>query len=193
VVAFTVERSFIKDTTMFGVPVVALDEVVSQFPPDTFRMFVAVGYGRVNKEREQRYHQVKDLGYELISYVSSKAITYPGLEIGENCFIMEGNIIQPFVTIGNDVMMWAGCHIGHETIIKDHCFLSAHAVVSGNVVIEPNCFLGVNATIRNAITIARESVIGAGSVILKSTQERSVYLSPKAELAPMTSDRIPGL
>ena len=156
-------------------------------------MFVAIGYGRVNKEREARYLQAKALGYQFITYASSKSIIWPGVEIGENCFIMEGNIIQPFATIGNNVVMWSSCHVGHETVIKDHCFLSAHSVVSGNVTIEPNCFLGVNSTIRNAITLGRESVIGAGAVITKSTEERGVYAGPRAERLALTSDRLPGL
>ena len=130
VVAFAVEGSFIKEPTFNGLPLISLEEARRVYPPETHKMFVAMGYGRINKEREERYGQVKALGYELISYVSSKATVWPGVVIGENCFIMEGNVIQPFATIGNDVVMWSACHVGHETIIKDHCFLSAHSVVS---------------------------------------------------------------
>ncbi|MEA2538576.1 MAG: hypothetical protein QOF11_2810 [Chloroflexota bacterium] len=193
VVAFTVGASFITDTSINGLPVVSAEVVRSEYPPGTYKMFVAMGYGRVNKEREQRYGEAKVMGYELISYVSSKATIWPGVAIGENCFIMEGNIIQPFAKIGNDVVMWSACHVGHETVIKDHCFLSAHSVVSGNVTIEPNCFLGVNCTIRNAITLGRESVIGAGAVITKDTKERGVYAAPRVEPLALTSDRLPGL
>jgi sugar O-acyltransferase (sialic acid O-acetyltransferase NeuD family) len=193
VVAFTVEPSFIKETSLNGLPVLPLDEARARFPSDAYRMFVALGYGRINKERQQRYEQVKAMGYELITYISSKAIVWSEVEIGENCFIMEGNVIQPYATIGNDVVMWSGCHIGHETVIHDHCFLSAHAVVSGNVIVEPNCFLGVNCTIRNAVTLRRESVIGAGVVITKDTKERGVYAAPRVEPLALTSDRLPGL
>jgi sugar O-acyltransferase (sialic acid O-acetyltransferase NeuD family) len=193
VVAFTVESSFIKEATLEGLPVVSVEEALSQYPPETYKMFVAIGYGRVNKEREERYEQAKAMGYQLISYVSSKATIWPGVVIGENCFIMEGNIIQPFAKIGNDVVMWSACHVGHETVIQDHCFLSAHSVVSGNVTIEPNCFLGVNCTIRNSITLRRESVIGAGAVITKDTKERGVYAAPRVEPLALTSDRLPGL
>lgn len=193
VVAFAVEGSFIKEPSFNGLPLISLEETRRRYPPDTHKMFVAMGYGRVNKEREERYGQVKALGYELISYVSSKATVWPGVVIGENCFIMEGNVIQPFATIGNDVVMWSACHVGHETIIKDHCFLSAHSVVSGNVVIEPNCFLGVNCTIRNAVTLGRACVIGAGVVITKDTKERGVYAAPRVEPLALTSDRLPGL
>ena len=176
---------------LFGLPVVPFDEVAELYPAREFDMFVAVGYARMNKIREQKYLEAKAMGYHLISYVSSEATFWPDYSsIGDNCFIMEHNVIQPFVEIGNDIIMWSGSQVGHDSVIKDHCLLAAHVVVSGNVTIEPNCFLGVNATIRDGITIARECVIGAGALILKDTMEREVHVGPKAKLLPVPSNRI---
>jgi sugar O-acyltransferase (sialic acid O-acetyltransferase NeuD family) len=191
VAAFTVDRDHVTDDTLFGLPVVPADEILVRYPPDRFDMFVTVGYGRINKFREGKYLQAKEMGYELISYVSSKATVWPGTEIGDNCFIMENNVIQPFATIGNDVTMWGGSFVGHESVIMDHCFVASHAVISGAVTIEPNCFIGVNATIRDEITIARECVLGAGVVILKSTNEREVLVAPRAQVLALSSDRLP--
>ncbi|HKG55918.1 MAG TPA: acetyltransferase [Candidatus Limnocylindrales bacterium] len=191
VVAFTVDASHVTEPTLRGLPVVPVEQVTDRFPPDEYRMFVTVGYGRVNKFREEKYHQVRDLGYRLISYVSTRATVWPDVEVGDNCFIMENNIVQPFVRLGSDITMWSGCHIGHESVIGDHCFLSSHTVVSGNVVVEANCFLGVNSTIRDGITIARDCVIGAGSVINASTTEKGIYVPPRAEKLALTSDRLP--
>jgi acetyltransferase-like isoleucine patch superfamily enzyme len=86
--------------------------------------------------------------------------------------------------------MWSGNQVGHNSVIKDHCFVASQVVVSGNVTIEPNCFLGVNSTIRDGITVARECLIGAGALILKDTREREVYVGPRAQLSPIPSDRI---
>jgi sugar O-acyltransferase (sialic acid O-acetyltransferase NeuD family) len=190
VAAFTVDRDHVTDDTLFGLPVVPADEVQVRFPPDDFDMFVAMGYGRVNKFREGKYLQAKEMGYELISFVSSKATVWPGTAIGDNCFIMENVVIQPFTTIGNDVTMWAGSIVGHESVIKDHCFVAAHVVIAGGVTVEPNCFIGINATIRDDITIARECVIGAGAVIMKSTREREVLTGAPAKLLAFSSDRL---
>jgi sugar O-acyltransferase (sialic acid O-acetyltransferase NeuD family) len=192
-VAFTVDRAFLKSDTLMGLPVVPFEEVLARYPVDEFGMFIAVGYSRLNRFREEKYHQAKDMGYQLISYVSSRATTWPGANIGDNCFIMDNNVIQPFATVGNNVTLWSGCHIGHESVIKDHCFLSAGTIISGNVTVESNCFFGVNSTIRDVITIAHECVIGAGALIMKSTQAKGVYLGPTAQLLPMPSDRLPNL
>lgn len=71
--------------------------------------------------------------------------------MGDNCFVFENQTIQPFVKIGNDVIIWSGNHIGHHSMIGDHCFISSHVVISGNVKIEPYCFLGVNSSIRDVL------------------------------------------
>ena len=98
--------------------------------------------------------------------------------------------MQPFVTVGNDVTLWSGNHIGHDSIIEDHCFITSHVVVSGHVRIGTGSFLGVNATLRNAITIAPESLIVAGAVITKNTTPKGVYYPERAKRAPKLSDEI---
>jgi sugar O-acyltransferase (sialic acid O-acetyltransferase NeuD family) len=193
VVAFTADRTSTTGDDFLGLPVVPFDEVARRYPPEGFSMFIAVGFSRMNKVREARYHQARDAGYELLTYVSSKATTWPGSVIGDNCFIMEDVIVHPFVEIGNDIIIWSGSHIGHGSVIKDHCFVSSRTAISGNVTVEPNCFFGTNSTIRDQVTIARECVIGAGAVILKDTRERGVYVANPARLLPTGSDRLPNL
>jgi sugar O-acyltransferase (sialic acid O-acetyltransferase NeuD family) len=190
VVAFTVDADYITEDRLFDLPVVPFEEVENLYPPREHKMLVMISYRKVNKLRAEKYYQAKEKGYELISYVSSRATTWPGLVIGDNCFIMENNVLQPFVKIGNNVIMWSGNHIGHHTIIKDHCFLASHVVVSGSVTIEPYCFIGVNATIRDNIRIAKECVLGAGAVILNDTGEKEVYVGKKAELIPKKSNKL---
>jgi sugar O-acyltransferase (sialic acid O-acetyltransferase NeuD family) len=179
--------------TFLDLPVVGFDEVVDRYPPSRFSMFVAIGYSRMNKVRADRYRLARETGYELITYVSTRATTWPGLVIGDNCFVMEDVILHPFVEIGNDNIIWSGSHIGHGSVIEDHCFVSSRTAISGNVAVESNCFFGTNSTIRDRITIARETVVGAGAVILKSTTERGVYVASGAQASPFTSDRLPDL
>lgn len=175
VAGFTADRKYIEKDTFMGLPLIAFDEVEKTFPPYAFKMFVALSYRKMNKVRAERYRQAKEKGYALISYVSSKATTWPGLTIGDNTFIFENNVIQLFVKIGSDVIMWSGNHIGHHAQIGDHCFVSSHVVVCGGVVIEPMCFIGVNATIKEYVKICEESLVGAQALILKDTEPKSVY------------------
>jgi sugar O-acyltransferase (sialic acid O-acetyltransferase NeuD family) len=190
VVAFTVDQKYRQANTFLDLPLVSFEEVSTRYPADEYRMFVALSYAKMNKLREEKYNGAKEKGYQLVSYVSSRCSFLTDHPIGDNCFILEDNTIQPFVKIGNNVTLWSGNHIGHDAIIEDHCFLASHIVVSGYVRIGNNCFIGVNATLRNSITIAPETLIGAGAVIMKDTVEKGVYLPPRAELFNKTSDQI---
>lgn len=176
VVAFTVDASF-KNTDIFnGLPVVSFEEVQNHFPPNKFHFFVALSYSEGNKLREDKFNAAKKLGYNFVSYVSSYATILNEYRMGENCFILEDNTIQPYVTIGNNVTLWSGNHIGHHSSIGDHVFITSHVVISGGAIVENNTFIGVNATIRDHIKIAAHNIIGAGSLIMKSTLEGEIYI-----------------
>jgi sugar O-acyltransferase (sialic acid O-acetyltransferase NeuD family) len=190
VVAFTVDEKYQQGETFLDLPLISFERLAEQYPAQDYKMFVALSYARMNKLREEKYHQAKQNGYELVSYVSSRCSFLTDHPVGDNCFILEDNTIQPFVKIGNDITLWSGNHIGHDAVIEDHCFLASHIVVSGYVRIRNNCFIGVNATLRNSITIAPETLIGAGAVIMKDTVEKGVYLPQRAELFKKPSDEI---
>jgi sugar O-acyltransferase (sialic acid O-acetyltransferase NeuD family) len=190
VAAFTVDQKYIKDESFLKLPLVAFEDVAKRYPPQHYKMFVAMSYAKMNRLRAEKYYQAKGLGYDLVSYVSSRCSLLTDYPVGDNCFILEDNTIQPFVKIGNDVTLWSGNHIGHDATIDDHSFLASHIVVSGHVHIHPYCFIGVNATLRNSIEIAPETLIGAGAIIMKNTEPKGVYLPQRAELFKKKSDEI---
>jgi sugar O-acyltransferase (sialic acid O-acetyltransferase NeuD family) len=189
VAAFVVDAPFKNSDTFEGLPLVSAEEVVKRYPPSGYAAFVAIGYSRMNRARKEKYDQMRGVGYELVSYVSSRC-TYLTTPPGDNCFILEDNTVQPFVTIGNDVTLWSGNHIGHDSVIEDHCFITSHVVVSGHVRVGAGSFLGVNATLRNDIKIGPESLIVAGAVITKNTPPKSVFYPERAKRAPKSSDEI---
>lgn len=188
--AFCVDREYLDKDKFCDLPVVPFEEVEKQFPPSSYQVFVALSYSKMNALRAQKYQAAKNKGYQVASYISSKATVWPGLKVGENCFILEDNTIQPFVTIGNNVTLWSGNHIGHHSCIEDNCFIASHVVVSGGVTIKENCFLGVNVTLRDHITLGRNCVIGAGALIVKDAEENGVYIQPPAERSKVPSNRL---
>jgi sugar O-acyltransferase (sialic acid O-acetyltransferase NeuD family) len=182
VVAFTVhEANLPQERALAGLPVVAFEEVAERHPPGEHAMFVAVGYRDVNRVRAQLCAQARALGYELVSYLCSRATHWGDTQIGDNCFIFEDNTIQPFVTIGDGVVLWSGNHIGHHASIGDYCFVTSHVVISGHTRIGPYSFLGVNSTFRDDISVGRANVIGAGALIMKSTGDDEVYVPARTK------------
>ncbi|MCI0415673.1 acetyltransferase [bacterium] len=176
VMAFSVTKQYLPEAKTFeGLPVVAFDEIENLYPPNEFSFFAPMSHRKMNRLRELIYNQIKSKGYPLISYVSSKATVFEGTPIGENCFILEDNTIQPFTTIGNNVVLWSGNHIGHHSVIKDHVLFTSHVVLSGHCVVESYSFFGVNATIRDGVHIAEGTLVAMSASIFKDTEPWGVY------------------
>lgn len=192
VVAFTVDKEYMTEGQFHELPVVEYEKVVEKYPPNKYKIFIPISYKKVNKIRTEKYKDAKKKGYSFVSYISSKAICYSD-SIGENCFIFENNVIQPFTKIGNNCILWSGNHIGHHTTIEDNCFLASHVVVSGSVTIGEYSFIGVNATIRDNVKIGRENVIGASSLILSDTDDRAVFSPRETKKSKVSSNRLRGI
>jgi sugar O-acyltransferase (sialic acid O-acetyltransferase NeuD family) len=182
VVAFTADDSFVECDSFQGLPLVPFSEIEKCFPPTEYGMHVALSYARLNRLRQEKYEQAKAVGYELASYVSSKLVSWPGLMLGDNCFILENQTIQPGVRIGNNVMIWSGNHLGHGCTIGDHTYISSHVVISGHCKIGQRNFFGVNSTLRDFCTIGNDCFIAMGAAVARDMQDGSVALAPQAEV-----------
>jgi sugar O-acyltransferase (sialic acid O-acetyltransferase NeuD family) len=193
VVAFTVDLNYIKESEFCDLPVVAFEDVVKRYPPQSYDFFIALSYSKLNAVRKEKFLAAKEMGYKLVSFISSRATVLNDGRIGENCFIFEDNTIQPFVTIGNNVTLWSGNHIGHHSVIHDHTFIASHVVVSGGVEIGEQCFVGVNATLRDHINIGDRCVVGAGALLLTDAASEGVYIGTATERSKVPSTRLRGI
>ena len=181
IVAYTVEEDYLDRDVFHGRPVVPFEEVEKHYPPLQYEMLVFTSFRDVNQLRRRLYLEAKKKGYPFASFVHPESSIYTD-QIGDNCFITEHNTINPFVQIGNDVVIWCNNHIGHHTVIKDHCFITSEVCISGAVTIGERTFVGVNATIRDNITIGEGCVIGAGAVVVKDLPPDSVIAPPRSTI-----------
>ena len=191
VVAFSVDAEHMPRSPRFeGLPVVEFERVEEAYPPDGFAFFAPLSPRRMNRLRESVYTRAKEKGYELISYVSSKATVFPGAAVGDNCFILEDNTIQPFTTIGDNVILWSGNHIGHHGSIESHVFFTSHVVLSGRCVVEPYSFLGVNATVRDGVRISEGTLVGMAASVTRDTEPWGVYTGNPARKGDQPSHEL---
>ncbi len=181
IVAFTADAEFIKKKTFMGLPLIPFNTIEKAFPPTEFNMFVAMSYHNLNRLRAIKYNQAKQKKYRLISFISTKSGIVGDIQIGDNCFILESQTIQPYVKIGNNVFIWGGVLVGHHSKIGDHSWLTSESCIGGNSIIGPYCFLGMNSTIGHMVNVGRESFIGAGTLVTKNTKEKSVYIAKATE------------
>jgi len=182
VVAFTVDDKYYSSDNLAGLPVIPFSKIKDKFPPSNHDMHVAISYSRLNQLRQEKYQQAKSYGYKLASYVCSKSVIWDDFEIGDNCFILENQTIQPTVIIGNNVVLWSGNHIGHGTVIRDHVYVASHVVISGHCDIGQRSFLGVNATIKDFTLIANDCFVAMDASVLNDLDEGSVVIGKSGEV-----------
>jgi sugar O-acyltransferase (sialic acid O-acetyltransferase NeuD family) len=177
VAAFTINKEYITQDTFHNLPIIPFEEIENHYPPSTHYLFAPVTN---NELREKIYNEGKQKEYEFYTYVSPNCTNY-ALSIGENCFILEDNTLQPFTTIGNNVILWSGNHIGHHSKIEDNIFFTSHVVMSGHCHIKKGAFLGVNSTLRDGIIIGENSIIGMGSLVTKNVPDNETWIGSPAK------------
>ena len=190
VVAFTVNKKEMKGTEFLGLPLVPFEEVEALYPPAGHQMFIAVYFNRVNSVRMKLFEEAKAKGYTLASYISSKAIVWPELVIGENCMICDGANVRPFTKIGNDTFIMPEAVVGHDAVVGDHCYLAIAAVMLAGSKVGSRSVICANSTICNGVVVAEQCVVGAGAVIATNTKEKGVYTVTPPTLQPLGSDQL---
>lgn len=189
VTCFAVENAFRKRDALLSKPVVDLETLPQSFPPEEHAFYAAITYAQLNRLRRRLHDRMQHAGYGAVSYVSPRAFVSPSAKIGSHCFVMENNVVQPSVTIEDNVVLWSGNHIGHHSRVRNNVFVSSHVVISGFCDIGANTFLGVNCAIGNNLTVGKDCWIGPGAVIAKDTKDGEIYRAPESTPAKVSALR----
>lgn len=180
VVAFSAEPEFLRSDEYFGRPVIPLDRLAAAYPPTEYRAFVAASAIQLNRVRRRLFAAVKAAGYDCVSYVSKSSFVWNNVEIGENVYIGELNLLHYRVRVGDNVVIASGTHIGHDSVIGDDCYLASRVTLAGGCEVGRGCFLGVHSCVANNRSLAEDCITGAGAVVVRDTLPRQVYVGNPA-------------
>jgi sugar O-acyltransferase (sialic acid O-acetyltransferase NeuD family) len=190
VVACSVDAAHVPDGGSFhGRPIVAFETIEADFPPGRYAMIVAIGYHALNGVRKEKYDAAKAKGYQLISYVSPRASVGDWLEAGDNCIILDDAVIEPGARLGNNVVVWSGALVGHHTTIEDHSWLAGKSVFGGSARLGERSFVGLGAIVAHEVELGAQTMIGAGSLVTKCADAKSVFVQANTELFRLDSER----
>ena len=168
VVGFCVDKTYIKNDKFLNIPLVPFEIVDEVFPPNEYKMFVAVGYKNM-RLRKKLYKKTVDKGYDHVNYISSKAINDDSNIIGKNNAILHNVVLEPFCKIGNNNVINTNVIICHHAEIMNDCFIAAKTLVGGFTIIKNNCFLGFSSTILQKLVIEDETLVAASSVVNRNS------------------------
>jgi UDP-N-acetylglucosamine acyltransferase len=89
------------------------------------------------------------------------------LVIGSRTKIREGATLNPgtegggmLTSVGNDCLLMAGAHVGHDCMIGDHCILVNNATLAGHVHVDDFAIVGGLSAVHQFVRIGRHAMIG---------------------------------
>lgn len=189
VVALTVTADCYTDTHFYGYPVVFFEELTEKYPSSEYKVFVAVGYSDLNRARERVMGIVKEAGYELASCISPKANVYAE-SLGENVYIYPGCTVEPYVKIGDGVVICSNTYIAHFCQISDYTYISGGTTIAGTSSIGHHSIIGCNSTVGANISLGEFNFLGDGALVCHSTEPQSVYIPQQTQVGPLKAEKM---
>jgi len=116
--------------------------------------------------RYQLIQRATELNCRFINLIHPSAIMTHWITLGEGVVITAGCIMTNQIQIGNHVHVNLDCTVGHNAILQDFVTLAPGVHVSGNVTLGTGCYVGTGANIIEKLKIGDWSIIGAGSAII---------------------------
>ena len=189
IVGFTVDAAFKNSDSFEGYPLVAWEEIESRFPPEAVRLLGPLTYRRLNEIRRDRFRDGRARGYKFASFIHPNSHIYSE-SIGENCFILENNVIQPFASIGDNAIIWSGNHIGHHVTIGNHCFVASQVGIAGDTKIGEQCHIAGQVGITHGLTIGDRCVMLNAAFVYKNLPNDTVIVGRPGEVQRFPSSRV---
>lgn len=111
------------------------------------------------------------------------------VEIGDNCVIMMGAVLNIGAVIGERTMIDMNVVVGGRVVVGKNCHIGAGAVLAGvieppsatSVIIEDDVLIGANAVVLEGVKVGKGAVIAAGSVVVKDVEPYMVMAGVPAK------------
>ena len=191
VVAVIVDQSSEVDDkqTHCGLPLMSVDEYIANDFLQTDGVFMAVGYRNLNRDRDEFFRRLRKRGVNFLTYVHPRANVSNSVQLGIGSVVLAGSVLEPFVKVGDDSIIWNNCTIAHHAVIGDSCWIAAGAIISGHARVERNCFVGIGSIVTNRVTIGELSILGAGVLATRNVSPQSVLIANSSGRLNFTSER----
>jgi acetyltransferase-like isoleucine patch superfamily enzyme len=116
------------------------------------------------------------------------------VQIGKNCSLGQNVYIAPNIIIGDNVKIQNGVSIYEGLIIEDLVFLGPHCVFTNDkfprsfgdwkisqTILRKGCSIGANATVICGVEIGEYAMVGAGSVVTKNVEPKTLVCGNPAK------------
>lgn len=181
VIGFAVNSAYKKDVEFQGLPVYALETLREDCHDCDYKLFVAVQWNHLNRDRRALYEYCKTHGFEMANVISPTAIVRCPID-KDNLYIDDNVVIMNGVELGNDCYFKASSICGPNVKIGDHCFFGVKSMIGGGSIIGEQSFIGLNATVFDCTIIGRKCLIGACAVVKRNMPDFSKCATSSANI-----------
>ena len=136
---------------------------------------ITVGFIKNPATRIKLYNKVKEAGGKLAIVIASTAHVSKYAEIGEGTVVLHQAFVNADAKVGCNVILNNFVNIEHDAVIGDQCHISTGAMINGECKVGNNCFIGSQSVLANCITVDDDIIVGAGSFVRKSINEKGIY------------------
>jgi sugar O-acyltransferase (sialic acid O-acetyltransferase NeuD family) len=153
----------------FGYKIIGRQENISELivQYQIYGGIIAIGDNWV---RENIYLQILSLApdFKFINAIHPSVIIGNNVKIGKGVTAMAGVIFNPKAIIGDFTFFATGAQVEHDCIISDFASISAGSITGGHVKLGKYSALTLGVTVLDRLEIGENTVVGAGSLVLKS-------------------------
>lgn len=182
VIGFAINSAYKNISEFQGLPVYSLETLREGCPYRDYKLFVAVQWNHLNRDRRNLYEYCKTNGFKLANIISPRAIVRCPID-KDNLYIDDNVIIMNGVELGNNCYLKASSICGPNVKLGDHCFLGVKSMIGGGCIIGEQSFVGLNATVFDGTTIGRKCLIGACAVVKRNMPDFSKCATSSTEMA----------
>jgi len=142
-------------------------------------VIVAIGDNVIRFEKQQ-FLELSGCTIATIIHPKSTISRFASIEKGSVVFA--GAIINPFVQIGQSVIVNTAATIDHDCIIGNGAHIAPGAHIAGGVTVGTLTWVGIGASIRQYLDIGDHIIIGAGAVVVCHLRTPGTYIGLPASL-----------
>lgn len=106
--------------------------------------------------------------FEFVNAIHPSVIIGNNVKLGVGIVAMAGVIFNPKSIIGDFTFFATGAQVEHDCIISDFASISAGSITGGYVKLGKYSALTLGVTVLDRLEIGENTVVGAGSLVLKS-------------------------
>lgn len=157
-------------TEVEGIPVIGGSELVPfLFEQGIWQAFVAIGNQRV---RRDKVAWLAELGYSFPVCQHPQSIVAASAKIEGGAMLAAGAIVNSSAQIGAHAILNTAATVDHDGVIEQGVHLSPGVHLGGQVRVGSWTHVGIGSSVIQEVEIGRESIIGAGSVVVRSLPDR---------------------